>query len=738
MASPTAETPVELAPSTSPSARSSLSKPTSTGGSPPPPIEQSNAVPSSMSPSARSSVSKRGSTGGSPALPPEQSSAGAAKESAPGSSPQPRQSIAAGVPGSPPATAGSTAKTPEGSPAPRKSVIAGAAGAPGPEAAGGSPLVPGSPTSSQHGQSPAPSTPGSAKGAVGEPAKKTPPTQGWDYSQPLPNRFFRPTLTDLCFPVLAKNFAKFPGFGNLPADERLCVVNEIALDLPLQLAADMIPEEAYWKRRVQSKWRNCDISAHGWSWKQLFFERNLAEALERFDRTVNKESTLEELIQMSAPYVHNLDVLELPSHISFLLLFNALKRDLMCLRVNFGNPDCGRNYNREKWGMKVSDCLSLSAALSITSTLTALHLSSNRIDPKKMEILAKGLMANPIVVDLDLSSNFLSDDGIREVAKVVKANNSVLGMLNLARNRITAQGCVYLAECEDVNKTLLSLNLCFNQFGDLGGKRIIDWANNNSSIQKLSLESCDIGEDSAQSFVRLMHNTHSALTSINMSGNHAIGVKNGELILTGLEAAKQMKELWINNCRCGEELERKILTFLVERLFGRTCFHHPGVRNTHLEEPSNETTKVELQKSQEEAKKKEEEDAKKEDEEKQKEEPEEEDEEQKKEREKKEVEMKAQEEAASAAAAEEKAREEALAHAEEEKIVHVGHGHDEASTLECSHMVGLPSTNPPPEPVVYPETAYASRDAQAAIKEIQDAKPYWGLTAIKDLKEKSS
>ncbi|CAM6121631.1 unnamed protein product [Calypogeia fissa] len=735
MASPTAEAPVEVAPSTSPSARSSLSKRASTSGSPPPPPEQSSTVPSSTSSSARSSVSKRGSTGGSPAPPPEQSSAGAAAESAPGSSPQPRQSIAAGVPGSPPTTAGSTTKTPEGSPAPRKSVIAGA---PGPEAAGGSPLVPGSPTSSQHGQSPAPSTPGSAKEAVGEPAKKTPPTQGWDYSQPLPNRFFRPALTDLCFPVLAKNFAKFPGFGNLPADERLRVVNEIALDLPLQLAADLIPEEAYWKRRVQSKWRNCDINAHGRSWKQLFFERNLAEALERFNRTVDKESALEELIKMSAPYVHNLDVVELPSHISFLLLFNALKRDLTCLRVNFGNPDCGWNYNWEKWGMKVSDCLSLSASLSITSTLTALHLSSNHIDPEKMGILAKGLMANPTVVDLDLSSNFLSDDGVREVAEVVKANNSVLGMLNLARNRITAQGCVYLAECEDVNKTLLSLNLCFNQFGDLGGKRIIDWANNNTSIQKLSLESCDIGEDSAQSFVRLMHNTHSALTSINMSGNHAIGVKNGELIFTGLEAAKQMKELWISNCRCGEELERKILTFLVERLFGRTCFHHPGVRETHLEEPSKETTKVELQKSQEEAKKKEEEDAKKEDEEKKKEEEheeEDEDEEQKKKREKKEVEMKAQEEAA---AAEEKAREEALAHAEEEKIIHVGHGHDEACTRECSHMVGLPTTKPPPEPVVYPETAYASRDAQAAIKEIQDAKPYWGLTAIKDLKEKSS
>lgn len=181
-----------------------------------------------------------------------------------------------------------------------------------------------------------------------------------------------------------------------------------------------------------------------------------------------------------------------------------------------------------------------------------------------------------------------------------------------------------------------------------------------------------------------------------------------------------MKELWINNCQCGEELEQKILTFLVGRLFGRTCFHHPGVREAHVDEPASQAALPnEEQKGKgaeregeegAETKKKEEEDAKKENEEE-----DEESEEEKKEREKKEAEQKAQEDAAAAVAAEAKAREEALAQEEEEAIIHVGHGHNEACTLECSHMVGLPSTNPPPEPVVYPETAYASRDAQAAI-----------------------
>jgi hypothetical protein len=81
--------------------------------------------------------------------------------------------------------------------------------------------------------------------------------------------------------------------------------------------------------------------------------------------------------------------------------------------------------------IEVSRCL---RDLKVTSLKPSVALR------RKMGIIAKGLLANPTVVDLDLSSNFLSDGGVREVAKVVKAPNSVLGMLNLARNHITAQG----------------------------------------------------------------------------------------------------------------------------------------------------------------------------------------------------------------------------------------------------------------------------------------------------------
>lgn len=45
--------------------------------------------------------------------------------------------------------------------------------------------------------------------------------------------------------------------------------------------------EEYWRRRSQKRWKNCMVSSHGNSWKQLYFECNLQDTLEQFDPTVS-------------------------------------------------------------------------------------------------------------------------------------------------------------------------------------------------------------------------------------------------------------------------------------------------------------------------------------------------------------------------------------------------------------------------------------------------------------------
>lgn len=49
---------------------------------------------------------------------------------------------------------------------------------------------------------------------------------------------------------------------------------------PRPPSPQLIADEDYWRRRAAARWRNCDPAGNGRSWKQLFFERHLQEALE--------------------------------------------------------------------------------------------------------------------------------------------------------------------------------------------------------------------------------------------------------------------------------------------------------------------------------------------------------------------------------------------------------------------------------------------------------------------------
>ncbi len=89
-----------------------------------------------------------------------------------------------------------------------------------------------------------------------------------------------PALKSLCIKAVASGFDSRP-LGSLDADCVQQVVDNLSVDLPLEVAAVMIAGEGYWQRRAAVRWKNCDTLPHGNSWKQLYMERNLQEAIEQ-------------------------------------------------------------------------------------------------------------------------------------------------------------------------------------------------------------------------------------------------------------------------------------------------------------------------------------------------------------------------------------------------------------------------------------------------------------------------
>ncbi|KAH7298576.1 hypothetical protein KP509_25G050000 [Ceratopteris richardii] len=339
----------------------------------------------------------------------------------------------------------------------------------------------------------------------------------------LMNRPFhlRPSLVELCVPILSKQPDILTLLASLPPAICSQVISKLPLDLPLLPCSQFIHDEEYWKKRALLKWKKCDTSNHGRSWKQLFFECNLADALEK---------------------------------------------QLSSLKLEYGWKNAGMLYDPDKFGMKVSDCLAFSASLYFATTLTNLDLSCNHLDDDKVKILLKGMMSHPCLLRLNLCHNRVGDVGVAVISKFLVTEKCILTDLSLGDNYFTSQGGKDLAEALKTNTLLSCLNLGYNRkIGDEGGRAILDGLQSNSSLQGLSLASCGLGEESMISLGKAISSSRSGLLYLDVSANPSIGVKAGAALQESIESGKPPLYLDLQSCGLGEEAEQMIANAIIKK-----------------------------------------------------------------------------------------------------------------------------------------------------------------------------
>jgi Ran GTPase-activating protein (RanGAP) involved in mRNA processing and transport len=137
-----------------------------------------------------------------------------------------------------------------------------------------------------------------------------------------------------------------------------------------------------------------------------------------------------------------------------------------------------------------SDMDIVSKKVIIDKKCTRLLLEHNRITGKGAAILANTLYNNTTLIELYLSKNQVSDMGVHALAQTLSINNSTLKYLALHANNITDEGAEYLAEMLKINKTIILLELAFNQIGDQGVRLLVNAITyHNKSLQWLYLSS---------------------------------------------------------------------------------------------------------------------------------------------------------------------------------------------------------------------------------------------------------
>jgi Ran GTPase-activating protein (RanGAP) involved in mRNA processing and transport len=99
----------------------------------------------------------------------------------------------------------------------------------------------------------------------------------------------------------------------------------------------------------------------------------------------------------------------------------------------------------------------LSEALLINPNIKKLVLSNGNI-ANRINVLATAIQSNSSLVNLNLESNHISDEGLCQLSKSIK-NHPSLECLNLSCNKFTAEGIEVFSTCLENNNVLTYLSL---------------------------------------------------------------------------------------------------------------------------------------------------------------------------------------------------------------------------------------------------------------------------------------
>ncbi|KAG7222746.1 hypothetical protein INR49_026356 [Caranx melampygus] len=350
-----------------------------------------------------------------------------------------------------------------------------------------------------------------------------------------------PSLSDQCLRTILKNFQERPIFQELNFTQRDFIQERLSLSLPLHMTANIISDGVYWKRCCEQRWDLCDVWHYGHSWKRMFFERHMENAIELFIPNVTDPKTILQMVPFCTAYIKRLEIsqllppitephkeeeeygLELASDSAILL---DQLTNLEELHLVYRVKKCGMNFEWKMFEMTDRDCETLAKALKSCKTLKILRLSESHIEDDKCRHLVKYLLDHPSLRELDLSHNMIGDRGARAIGKLL--TKSKLEILNVCDNNIRGPGAKAIAHALSKSSTLLSLNLRLNRLRDEGGQAIGKALLSNNTLRHLHLGANELTGPTARALAQALYENNT-LESLSLSCN-SLGEDGGKAL----------------------------------------------------------------------------------------------------------------------------------------------------------------------------------------------------------------
>lgn len=216
--------------------------------------------------------------------------------------------------------------------------------------------------------------------------------------------------------------------------------------------------EGYWEKRYLAKFGVCTrLKPRKWTWKSLYMERHVQFMIENAEPQHNDEEFMDEMLGFCNPYVTKIKVTQLlpwippigmeeddipevlpKNHINLMFIFKKLS-NLEEFDIIYGKNNVGEDFSWRLLDVSVLDCRNLGKAVEAHKFIKILRLHRSFIDDEHAQALARGLVKNNTLEELDLSNCRIKDDGALCIAKVLLLH-SKLKKLNLCNNLIKKKG----------------------------------------------------------------------------------------------------------------------------------------------------------------------------------------------------------------------------------------------------------------------------------------------------------
>lgn len=157
-----------------------------------------------------------------------------------------------------------------------------------------------------------------------------------------------------------------------------------------------------------------------------------------------------------------------------------------------------------------------------TADTRKLNLADMALGDQSIQVVCKILKNNTKFAQVDLSKNCFTNNGLKQLAKVLQKDNSTVVHLNLGGNSIQTEGAVVLLKSLTGHVSLTSLNI----------------ANNDCYKNKVK-----IGAKGAEELGNLLHNPMCLLSHLDLTDN-ALTLDALHNVISGVRACKSL--LYLN------------------------------------------------------------------------------------------------------------------------------------------------------------------------------------------------